>query len=241
MGSAWRTPRSVGACLVWLASALPFLMEPFLAEGRLAGISRAALAALPWIAWAGLPRAGTSSREIVRAPSVAKGAPSTSAKSAPPSPDEVTPLAGALFDVALCLPPIALGAWIDIAYGIARSQAAFVAASSALLVLVLSLAARLAARSDVSLRRHAIVWTLFVVGLPLLRGALELGGAPAFGAMPEWITWISRASPLAWIVARLDATTPSSAAALGAFLTALLLLSIGAGFARASARTEAVA
>ncbi len=244
MGSAWRVPRSLGACLVWLASALPFLLEPFLAEGRLAGVSRAALAALPWIAWAGLPRASLSGAE--RSPEK-----STTAKSNPAMPatampaasmapfDEATPLDGALFDVALCLPLIALGTWIDLANGIARADVVRVAVGSAVLVFVLSLAARLSARSSVAWRPHALVWTVFVVGLPLLRGALEFGGAPTFGAMPAWITWIARASPLAWIVGRLDASASTSTAALGAFVVALVLLSIGTGFARPTLRKKA--
>jgi hypothetical protein len=251
MGSAWRVPRSVGACLVWLASALPFLVEPFLAEGRLAGISRAALAALPWIAWAGLPRSGASSTHASAAklesakprPAQVTFAKSTlaQASSAKATSEETGPLDGAIFDAALCLPPIALGSWIDLANGIARADAACVAAGSAVLVLLLSLAARLAARSSAAFRRHALVWSVFVVGLPLLRGALELGGAPSFGVMPAWIAWLARASPLAWIIARLDASSATVGAAFGAFLAALVLLSIGTGFVRSSAGKEAAA
>jgi hypothetical protein len=213
MDTERRAPRTVG--LVWFASAAPFLIEPFTSPGRLAGVSRAALAALPWIAWAGLPRARPSSA------------------------------GGALLDLALCLPPIALGSWTDLASGIPRGDVVLVAASSALLVLALALAARWASRSRPALRAHAITWLVLVAGIPLLCAALELGGAPLHGPVPAWMAWVARASPIAWIVARLDAsavmsgpastsavTSGSVAALAGVVLLALALLAIGAAGAR---------
>jgi hypothetical protein len=161
--------RAAGLCVVWSLS-IAALWVPDSARW-IAGLSRTGLAALPWIAYLGLPQvAGDAERS--RAP---------------------FPWTAAL----LALPPVALSARVDIAAGSDAREVLFLAATSAVLAALASWAAS-GARSSGAAGRHAAAWLALVAGAPLLCAVLEHAGAPAYGSAPRWLALIARASPLEW-------------------------------------------
>jgi hypothetical protein len=165
--AAWLVP-----CATWLTSIAPLAIPD--AEHWFGGLSRAAFVALPWIAFAGLPRS-ESARELRR----------SSAASAA---------------IALALPPLALGARLDIADGLDAGAVIALSLASVALAVVLWFAAESSARDSVHASRYALAWLVIVPGVPCLCAALERGGAPSFGGAPSWLAFAARASPLAWIV-----------------------------------------
>lgn len=163
----------IGACGAWLVSALPFVLP----EPWFEGVSRVAWSALPWIAWASLPRA--------------RG--------------DAAPVSSALVALALALPVLATAAWIDRAHGADPLALALVLAGAVVVAAAWGLAAQVAASARAR-KAHAAAWCVFVLGIPLLSAALVLGGASTFGPAPAPLAWLARASPLAWACGWLDAS-----------------------------------
>ncbi|MBL8860350.1 MAG: hypothetical protein JNL28_17705 [Planctomycetes bacterium] len=195
----------LGACVAWFLSAAPFALD----AQTFAGLSRAALAAIPWIAYCGLPRAlGDSGLRAVA------------------------------FEIALFLPPLALGTWIDLAGGMARPEAASISGAALGFACGLSLSARLAARAAFVRDAHAVVWALFVVLAPVLAATLVLGGASTFGSAPTWLAHASSLSPLGWMCAQLAQDSGARATPFAPLVLVLVLTLIGFGARRASVRTE---
>ncbi len=163
---------ATGLTVAWILSclpiALPALWEPCALS--LGDASRLALAALPWIAWLGLPFPAGENR-------VERGWSSA----------------------LLAAPPMAAGFAIDRGRGDLLPSLALVAAASLAMILLLAGAAQRAARERRTAVVHALAWIALVPGLPLLRSALELGGASAYGSAPRWLAWLAGASPLAWV------------------------------------------
>jgi hypothetical protein len=135
-------------------------------------------------------------------------------------------------ELVLLLPPLALGAWIDLAAGATPPQVGRVAITGAVLVTLLAAGARIASASGAASRRHAIAWIVLVAGIPLLHAALVLGGAPLFGRAAGWMEWLARASPIAWGIESLRASAAPDHPAWGPLLVAIVLLAIGALGAR---------
>jgi len=156
---------AVGASGIWLLScmpvALPALWAP--AEGSLGDASRVAIAALPWLAWIGIPWGARAS----------------------------------LSTAALAAPPLAAALAVDLGHGRALAALAVVGIASLVMIVLLARAGT-AGASAPRARVAAIAWMLLVPGLPLLRAALESGGAPSFGAAPRWLAAVADASPIAW-------------------------------------------
>lgn len=177
---------AVGLVLVWLLSCLPFALPGLWppAEVSLGDASRLALAALPWMAWLGVPR--TSGRER----------------------DPWLP------EWAVALPPIAAALSIDLARSEERVLLVWTAVSALACMALLSAASRRAARGSrrTGAHRmvHALVWLALVPGTPLLASALELAGRPSFGTAPRWLALLARASPIGWIWSQ--TALPSSSA-----------------------------
>jgi hypothetical protein len=142
-----------------------------------------ALAILPWLVAAGIPRIAAIDREAART-------------------RNWTPL-------ALALPCAALGLRLDVASGFDLKERLLVAAVSLVLALVLTVAARRAARSPAAHTRHAIAWLVLVPGLPLLVVTLREAGRPLLGEPIGALVAIANATPIAWlwreIVERSDA------------------------------------
>ncbi len=175
----------VGTAVVWLASCLPIALQAFDPSA-----SVLALAALPWLAWAGIP---WRSKE--------------------------DPVASS----ALALPPLAAALALDVARGAPARAAITAAVASVAMILLLALGATRGSTAGRSLRPFDVAWLVLVPGLPVLRCALELGGAPAFGPAPRWLSIVSSASPLAWSLRSL--APPWSAIAVCAGL--LLIAGLG--------------
>jgi len=156
---------AAGRTAAWLLScaplALPALWAP--AEDSLGDASRTALAALPWLAWIGMPRTF--------------GVQDVSGVSS----------ADSIGTAVLAAPPLAA------AVGVA------LASLSMILFLGLAAGSRVPGPRQ---RLFAWAWIVLVPGLPLLRCALELGGAPAWGSAPKWLARFADASPIAWAWAR---------------------------------------
>jgi hypothetical protein len=170
---------AAGRTAAWLLSCapvgLPALWAP--AEDSLGDASRAALAVLPWLAWIGLPRAFRNEE----------------------SPHGSR--ASSLGTAALSLPPIAAAVAVDLGHGRSVAWLACVAVAG------LSMIALLGAAGEGRVpgprgRAYAWAWIALVPGAPLLRCALELGGAPAWGSAPGWLARLADASPIAWAWAR---------------------------------------
>jgi hypothetical protein len=153
-------------------------------EPALRGVSRLARAALPWLALSGLPAAGPGREARRRWPT----------------------------DLALALPALALGAWLDRRAGLGvGSAAALVGIALALVALLGEAGHRAGARPAL----HAVAWAVLVPAGPLLVASLGRDPAP----------WLTRASPLGWLwsQARIGAA-PATAAELAAPLAAGALL-----------------
>jgi hypothetical protein len=162
----------LGACAAWVLSAVPFFVD----ASAFAGLSRAALAAVPWLAYAGLPR-----REREDGSS------------------------GIAFELALFAPALALGAWLDAAGGLARVDLYAITGGSVVCAGLSAFAARACARQPATRALYAIAWFTLVAGIPILRATLVLGGATLFGHGPAWLAAIARVSPLQWVLSCLPA------------------------------------
>jgi hypothetical protein len=217
----------VGLALVWLASTAPFLLDP----ARLSGVSRCALAALPWLAWSGAPRALRT--EFERLTSVNDTLQQRF----------VAPLA---LELALFSPAIALGAWIDHDSAMGAHEIAITSAFAVFASLSLACASRLAAGSRRGVHFHALAWFVVIAFGPLITAALTLGGAPLYGAAPAWMRMLSVLSPLGWVAGRLRAepagAIPGSAGTLElpwlAFVGVLVLVAGAVAADRARAAEE---
>lgn len=146
--------------LRWFAAAFLLALLVPLLEGSFSGVSLArgslaALALLPWLALAALPRASLTRVPLTRERPGARRA-----------------LREALFAGALALPPLALGAGLDLARGVEPRALAAVCAGG-WLVLVLWVAAAAHATSTARARTgFALLWLALVPGAAALRLAL---------------------------------------------------------------------
>ncbi len=160
--------RAGGTGCVWILSCLPIALPSLYppAEISLASASILGLAALPWIAWAGIPW----------------------------RPSSESPVATS----ALALPPLAAALAIDVGRGAALQATLLAALASVAMIALLGLGAQRAASGTRLVRAFDVAWIALVPGLAMLRAALEIGGAPAFGRAPGWLTFLAGASPVAW-------------------------------------------
>lgn len=207
---------TTGLAAAWVLSCSPLVLPALSSELALSlgDASRLALAALPWIAWLGLPGRA-------REPDERRGT-------------------GPLATAALAAPPIAAGLGLDLARGGDPLRLATVACASIAMILALACAADLAARVPRRGRTYAAAWFALVPGAPLLAVCLALGGAPTYGEPPRWLSGIARASPLGWIAACAQpfaGERPVFAGALAALGVSLVLLAI-AGLAGGAASGE---
>jgi hypothetical protein len=148
------------------------VLEGLVSALDLARGSYTALAALPFLALAGLPR------ERGCAPARAE----------------------ALLVGALALPALALGAALDLAQGSAASAVAALAGGAWVLVVAWALAAERATRSAEARRLHAHLWLVLVPGVAALALALEWaprraadGGFAAAWLALDPLVWCHRA------------------------------------------------
>ena len=164
------------AC-AWALSMVPAVLAWLPGRGWLPpGPSALALAALPWVAMAGLPRAKRSS-------------------DAPRSPGR------APFALAMVLAPLALAAGIDLRAGIPAPALTALGLGCAALVFLLELSADRAAAlgraasSERAERLRSWAW-LALVAVPLFAASLRLG-APA-RALPRPVELLAGSTPLGW-------------------------------------------
>ncbi|MEW6072178.1 MAG: hypothetical protein AB1726_06210 [Planctomycetota bacterium] len=156
------------AAVAWALSVLPFLAERLGGESlAIPGASRAGLVLLPWIALAGLPRR-----------SAAPGALPWTATT------------------AFVLPPLALGAGLDILAGAARGEVLGRCLVGGTLVALLALGAELA--GEAGRRLHAVLWLVLVPGSAALLAALAWIGAPGTGSPPVLLAELACCHPLVW-------------------------------------------
>lgn len=196
---------TTGLAAAWLLSCAPLVLPAISAEAALSlgDSSRLALAALPWIAWLGLPGRSREAGER-------RGR-------------------GFLAEGALATPPIAAGLGVDLSRDGDPIHLATLAVASIAILLALAFAADLAARVPARARAFAFAWIVLVPAAPLLAACLALGGAPTYGESPRWLSAIAGASPLGWIVARAPASAadrPVFAGALAAVGVCLVLLGV---------------
>jgi len=166
----------LGLALVWLLSAAPLFLPHVLGSE----ISPLALALLPWLAWASLPRAGSES-ELV---------------------DRLAP--------ALAAPLVVLGVALERARGREWGTTLAAAGGLALLAVLYFAAARRTARSRAGQRLYACAWFALVAGAPLFARTLESAGAPSFGRAPGWLETTAQVSPLSFWLSRLHAGLPGA-------------------------------
>lgn len=181
-------PSAAGISVVWLVSILPLVVPH--SERWLTGVSRTALCALPWLLYAGLPRAARA---------------------------DSRPAAGESWAfLALALSPLALAASLDVAAGMDAGVVVLLALASFVFALCLHFGASGSAADEAGARAYALAWSVLVPGLPLLCAALERGGAPVYGRVPGWLGFVARASPLDWTVHALSGlASPDFASAPG--------------------------
>lgn len=202
------TPRGgsvLGACVAWVLSAGPFVLD----ASVFSGASRLALAALPWVACAGLPtRAlGNVAREVA-------------------------------FECALFLPPLALGAALDLAGGAARADVLWIGGALLAFALGLAFASRAAAGQRRTRAWHALAWIVLVAGIPVLFGVLERFGTLGLSGAPAWLARIAETSPITWTVGQLSSSARSSSPPWLPLGLVLAFVALGIA-ARGVAREEA--
>jgi hypothetical protein len=190
----------VAPAFAWLAS-MACTMAPLPAESAWPG-SRLALAALPWVTLAGLPRRREDERASSDAADEADGAHEVSDDASNEAFDaERGALGASALWIALALGPLAVAARIDAASGHAPLVLALVGA--AMLVAIGALAA--ASHRARGAGRHALVWGIAVLGLPFFTAVVFSADPSArAGAPGAWLAWIARASPstIVWEWAR---------------------------------------
>ena len=206
---------ATGLAAAWGLSCAPLVLPAISADLALSlgDASRLALAALPWIAWLGLPRGA--------------GGPGGSSLAA----------------AALAAPPIAAGLGLDLSRGGDPRHLATLAGAALLVILALAFASDLAARTRPCAGAYAAAWFALVPGAPLLAVCLGLGGAPTYGDPPRWLAALARASPLGWIASSARpaaAGEPALAGALAALGASLVLLAVAgaAGGARSGGQAS---
>lgn len=196
----------------FLLSILVPLGEALLPAIPLARGSLTALAVLPWLVLAPVPRRSN----------------------APAEPAWRAALASA----CLALPPLFLGAGVDLARGAEPAVLAATGAAAWLVLLLWSSAAECAARSAARLRVFAALWFVLLPGasalrfalawVPLRAGAAEPGRAPLFALDPLlWCHRWGRAGGLA------EPRLGELSLAVCAALFALVLVLVGGRAARA--------
>jgi hypothetical protein len=168
-----------GFVALWLVSAAPLFLPG--ASQSLAPCSVSALWATPWLLYLTAPRA--------RSPRVGSQ-PGAWGLSLLQVLLALLPLLVLVlcFDRALEGRPIWIGATVLL---------------TALLAAPWILARHLARSSERAERFVSGAWFAIVLGAPLLRASLELGGAPLLGAAPSWLArGLCPLSPLAWLAGR---------------------------------------
>lgn len=185
----------LGLGLVWIASAAPLFLE--LQESWDRDLSLSALALLPWLAWATLPRRAADARgDLALAP-------------------------------WLALPLLVLALALDRAREQTWSAALVAGLGSSALALLFALAAARSATARGPRALYAAAWFALVFGAPALSLALESVGAPLYGRASPFLEFLGRLSPFTWWRSVLHAPENLALAALPwwpAGLAALLLL-----------------
>lgn len=160
------------ACLVlaWSLSVLPLVLGCLGGESlRIEGASRLGLALLPWVALAGIPRVP------------AEGG------------------AGWIGVTALAVPPLALGAGLDLAGGAGRNGILLAGGAGIAILALLAAGADLARRDPVAHRVHAALWLLLLPGSAALLAALGWAAAPGTGSVFAPLEGLVRLDPLVWV------------------------------------------
>ena len=182
----------LGLALVWLLSAAPLFL-PWQA-GWDRELSLGALALLPWLVWASLPR-GAVER---------------------PGIDALAP--------CLAAPLAVLGVALDRARGLEWPDALLGAGGAAFLALLYGWSASRCARTSRGRRVYAAGWFALIAGAPALARTLESVGGALTGPAPGWLDVCARPSPFAWWQAHLHARGTGLALPWAALGLALLLV-----------------
>ena len=128
----------------------------------------------------------------------------------------------------------------DLALGQRAQWNGTLLASAALVAAPWILGWRLAGDSKPARMLLSASWFTLVVGAPLLRAALELGGAPLVGSAPDWLArWLCPLSALAWLAGswRVPEDGLSPDLPLAALCAGLALAGLAAWLARSVARS----
>ena len=167
----------LGLALVWLLCAAPLFLPRVLGSE----VSPLALAILPWLVWASLPRSGSESGLV----------------------DRLAP--------ALAAPLVVLALALERARGREWGVTLAPAGGLVLLALLYFAAARRTAASRAGRRLYALAWFALIAGAPLLAATLESAGAPLFGGPPGWLATATQLSPLSYWLTRLHTGLPGAA------------------------------
>ncbi len=198
----------LGLVLVWLASATPLFLELQSSWDR--ELSLGALALLPWLVWATLPRTRERAGfDLALAP-------------------------------WLALPLAVLALALDRAREQAWAGALGAVLGSALLAGAFALAAARSARSARGRAAYATAWFALVLGAPALANVLESVGAPLYGRANGVLALVARLSPLEWWRTQIRAPGPAAGLAvpwLPLALAALLFVIAASARAPSEERT----
>jgi len=156
----------LGLALVWLFSAAPLFLPWQATSAR--DLSPSALALLPWLVWATLPRTELE----------------------PKRPDALA--------IWLAAPLVVLGLALDRARDHSWADSLLVCGGAAVLVLAYAWSARRCARTRNGRRIYAGAWFALIAGAPALRATLEGVGGALFGPAPVWLHVCARPSPFSW-------------------------------------------
>ncbi|MBK7643748.1 MAG: hypothetical protein IPJ19_11995 [Planctomycetes bacterium] len=181
---------ALGLAVCWLLSAAVLFLPQ--QNGWERELSPVALALLPWLVWATLPRSRGVTGLL----------------------DRLAP--------ALAAPLAVLALALERARGHALAPALASAAAILALAVLFALAAERDARSVLGRRVYAVAWFALVAGAPLAVHTLESAGAPLFGRASNALALAAQLSPLSWWLGTLRAGAgaglPWIALALGAAL-----------------------
>ncbi len=187
-----------GLVVAWILSVLPLVLGCLGAGSlRIEGASLLGLTLLPWVALAGIPRA---SRE---------GG------------------AGWLGVIALAVPPLALGAGLDLAGGGDRTGILLAGGGGIAILALLAAGADLARREPRARRVHAGLWFLLVPATAALLAALGWAAAPGEGSVPGLLAGVGRLDPLVWVHRWTRPEGLGEAVDIAVLLGTLLLLAPG--------------
>jgi hypothetical protein len=182
----------LGLASVWLLSAAPLFL-PWQA-GWDRDLSLGALALLPWLVWASLPRG-----EVER-----------------PGIDALAP--------CLAAPLAVLGVGLDRARGLGWGEALVACGGAAFLALLYAWSASRCARTSRGRRVYAVGWFALIAGAPALARTLESVSGALSGPPPAWLAVCARPSPFSWWQSHLHARGPGPALPWAALGLALLLV-----------------